>query len=100
MLGAVLVTAVVTEVAAATWPWPCAGRAGRVPFALLTPDDPLPPAAGCRAGPGRRRLFREHPDFARAWAPVLVPARNRPRTLYLTVLPHRRVCGWPTRTPA
>ncbi|GAA3339625.1 MFS transporter [Amorphoplanes nipponensis] len=84
VLGAVLVTAVVTEVAAGYLAMALALVVLAVPFALLTPDDPLPPAGRVPPGPGLRRLFREHPDFARAWGTrFLVQLGNALGTLYL-----------------
>jgi MFS family permease len=85
VLGAVLVTAVVTGVAAGYLVMAAVLIVLAVPFALLTPDDPLPTAAArTRTGTGLRRVFREHPDFAWAWGTrFLVQLGNALGTLYL-----------------
>jgi MFS family permease len=85
VLGTVLVTAVVTGLAAGYLAMALLLVLLAVPFALLTPDDPLPdrtaePAAGLRIG----ELFRAHPDFAWAWGTrFLVQLGNALGTLYL-----------------
>jgi MFS family permease len=85
VLGAVLVTAVVTGVAAGYVAMALVLLLLAVPFALLTPDDPLP-AGPARPRPrtGLWRVFREHPDFAWAWGTrFLVQLGNALGTLYL-----------------
>jgi MFS family permease len=85
VLGAVLVTAVVTGVGPGYLVLALALVVLAVPFALLTPDDPLPdrttrPVAGLGIG----ELFRDHPDFAWAWGTrFLVQLGNALGTLYL-----------------
>ncbi|MFY1617001.1 MFS transporter [Micromonospora sp. WMMD736] len=89
VLGAILVTAVVTGNAAGYLAIAVAILLLSLPFALFTPDDPLPrtnrPALRVRA------LFtsmwispRRHPDFAWAWITrFLVQLGNALGTLYL-----------------
>jgi MFS family permease len=89
VLGAVLVTAVVTGNANGYAAIAVAVLVLSLPFALLTPDDPLPrdhrPATGL--GAVLRRMWvspRRHPDFAWAWATrFLVQLGNALGTLYL-----------------
>lgn len=85
VLGAVLVTAVVTGTTSGYVVMAVVLVLLAVPFALLTPDDPLP--AGDRARPRGKaiwRVFREHPDFAWAWGTrFLVQLGNALGTLYL-----------------
>ncbi|GID98040.1 MFS transporter [Amorphoplanes digitatis] len=85
VLGAVLCTAVVTGVASGYVAMAVVLVALAVPFALLTPDDPLPPEV---KRPTSRtniwRLFRDNPDFAWAWGTrFLVQLGNALGTLYL-----------------
>jgi len=85
VLGAVLVTAVVTGTASGYAVIAVVLVALAVPFAVLTPDDPLPAATTARP-PGKAiwRVFREHPDFAWAWGTrFLVQLGNALGTLYL-----------------
>jgi MFS family permease len=85
VLGAVLVTAVVTDVAGGYLVMALVLLLLAVPFVLLTPDDPLP-AAPARPRPrtGLWRVFREHPDFGWAWGTrFLVQLGNALGTLYL-----------------
>jgi MFS family permease len=87
VLGAVLVTVLVTGTASGYVAMALIVVLLAVPFAVLTPDDPLP------AGPRTRlrlRSFteglspRRHPDFAWAWAGrFLVQLGNALGTLYL-----------------
>lgn len=83
VLGAVLTTAVVTGIAAGYVAMALALAVLAVPFALLTPDDPLPPQV--RAAPMSLRLgLRGNPDFAWAWGTrFLVQLGNALGTLYL-----------------
>lgn len=89
VVGAVLVTAVVTGNAAGYLTVAVAVVVLALPFALLTPDDPLP--AGHRPALRVRTLLasmwvspRRHPDFAWAWATrFLVQIGNALGTLYL-----------------
>ena len=74
VLGAVLVTVVVTGIASDYAAMAVVLVLLAVPFAVLTPDDPLPRALRRRID--RRALLsglwvdpRWHPDFAWAWAP-------------------------------
>ncbi|MER7456358.1 MFS transporter [Micromonospora sp. NPDC126480] len=87
VLGVVLVTAVVTGNAAGYAAVALAVLVLALPFALLTTDDPLPPAHR----PPLRGLFasmwvspRRHPDFGWAWITrFLVQLGNALGTLYL-----------------
>jgi MFS family permease len=81
VLGAVLVTAVVTGTRPGYVVMAVVLIALAVPFALVTPDDPLDgPVAGTRW----RIAFRDHPDFAWAWGTrFLVQLGNALGTLYL-----------------
>jgi MFS family permease len=81
VLGAVLVTAVVTGTRPGYVVMAVVLLALAVPFALVTPDDPLEgPAVGTRW----RIAFRDHPDFAWAWGTrFLVQLGNALGTLYL-----------------
>ncbi|MET8148001.1 MFS transporter [Actinoplanes sp. NPDC049668] len=85
VLGAVLCTAVVTGVASGYVVMALLLVALAVPFALLTPDDPLP--AEVRRPSSRTniwRLFRDNPDFAWAWGTrFLVQLGNALGTLFL-----------------
>jgi MFS family permease len=89
VLGAVLVTAVVTDNAGGYVAMAGALLVLAVPFTVLTPDDPLPRAT---RPPLRWRTLlaglwadlRHHPDFAWAWATrFLVQLGNALGTLYL-----------------
>jgi MFS family permease len=84
VVGAVLVTTLVTGVATGYVAMAVLLVLLSVPFALATPDDPLPPAERR----GRTALwwavFRGHPDFAWAWGTrFLVQLGNAMGTLYL-----------------
>lgn len=87
--GAVLVTAVVTGNAAGYRAVALAVLVLALPFALLTPDDPLPrahrPALRLRALLASMWVSpRRHPDFAWAWfTRFLVQTGNALGTLYL-----------------
>ncbi|MEU7908169.1 MFS transporter [Actinoplanes sp. NPDC049118] len=85
VLGAVLCTAVVTGVASGYVAMALVLVALAVPFALLTPDDPLPvEAKRPRSRTPLWRIFRENPDFAWAWGTrFLVQLGNALGTLYL-----------------
>jgi MFS family permease len=87
VLGAVLVTAVVTGVASGYVLMAVVVVLLAAPFALLTPDDPLPRVG---RGPLRWRSLigglspRRYPDFAWAWGTrFLVQLGNALGTLYL-----------------
>src|SRR3954451_12971302 len=55
-----------------------------VPFALRTPDDPLPEGYRVKRGGSSWSGFRGHPDFAWAWGTrFLVQLGNALGTLYL-----------------
>ncbi|MEV6488092.1 MFS transporter [Actinoplanes sp. NPDC051633] len=82
VLGAVLVTAIFTSVASGYLALAVTLLVLGVPFALLTPDQPL----GSRqvAKPTWRIGLRAHPDFAWAWGTrFLVMLGNALGTLYL-----------------
>lgn len=89
VLGAILVTAVVTGNAAGYLAIAVVLPALALPFALLTRDDPLPRSS--RAALRLRELLagmwispRRHPDFAWAWGTrFLVQIGNALGTLYL-----------------
>jgi MFS family permease len=83
VLGAVLATAVFTGNSAGYVAMAVALAVLAVPFALLTPDDPLP--SPVRIDKTNWRIdFRNHPDFAWAWATrFLVQLGNALGTLYL-----------------
>jgi MFS family permease len=83
VLGAVLATAVFTSNSAGYVAMAVALAVLAVPFALLTPDDPLP--SPVRIEKTNWRIdFRNHPDFAWAWATrFLVQLGNALGTLYL-----------------
>ncbi|WP_422736280.1 MFS transporter [Micromonospora sp. WMMD729] len=89
VLGAVLVTAVVTGNAAGYLAIAVAILLLSLPFALFTPDDPLPrahrPALRVRALLASMWISpRRHPDFAWAWITrFLVQLGNALGTLYL-----------------
>ncbi|WP_067506234.1 MFS transporter [Actinoplanes sp. TFC3] len=85
VLGAVLVTAVVTETASGYLLMAVVLLVLAVPFALSTPDDPLPERAGTRAPTTRVwRIFADNPDYALAWGTrFLVQLGNAMGTLYL-----------------
>jgi MFS family permease len=84
VLGAVLVTAVVTGNSAGYVAMAIALVLLAVPFALLTPDDPLPPTLRVDRPAGSWAVFRGHPDFAWAWGTrFLVQLGNALGTLYL-----------------
>ncbi|MBO4210557.1 MFS transporter [Micromonospora echinofusca] len=98
VVGAVLVTTLVTGTAAGYLVVAAAVLLLALPFTLLTPDDPLPAGHGTdapagRTGPGRRLSAlvtsmwvspRRHPDFAWAWITrFLVQMGNALGTLYL-----------------
>jgi MFS family permease len=87
VLGAVLVTVLITGITSGYVAMAIAVLLLAVPFAVLTPDDPLPVAGRTRL---RLRSFvegispRRHPDFAWAWAGrFLVQLGNALGTLYL-----------------
>jgi MFS family permease len=83
VLGAVLVTAVVTGTRSGYLVMATVLVVLAVPFALVTPDDPLVDA-GPRAKTSWRIDFRNHPDFAWAWGTrFLVQLGNALGTLYL-----------------
>jgi MFS family permease len=81
----VLVTAVVTGVAAGYLAMAVVLLGLALPFVLLTPDDPLPAEPVRPRGRLRIwRVFRDHPDFAWAWGTrFLVQLGNALGTLYL-----------------
>jgi MFS family permease len=83
VLGAVLATAIFTGNKAGYLAMAVALAVLAVPFALLTPDDPLPdPAPAVKTT--WRIDFKSHPDFAWAWATrFLVQLGNAMGTLYL-----------------
>jgi MFS family permease len=84
VLGAVLVTAVVTDNSAGYVVMAVGLAVLAVPFALLTPDDPLPPSFRSVRTPGSWAVFRGQPDFAWAWGTrFLVQLGNALGTLYL-----------------
>ena len=84
VLGAVLVTAVVTGNSAGYVVMAVALVLLAVPFALLTPDDPLPAAYRVARTAGWWTVLRGHPDFAWAWGTrFLVQLGNALGTLYL-----------------
>jgi MFS family permease len=83
VLGAVLATAVFTGNSAGYIAMAVALAVLAVPFALLTPDDPLPPSVRIEKTDWRIDVKR-HPDFAWAWATrFLVQLGNALGTLYL-----------------
>jgi MFS family permease len=83
VLGAVLATAVFTGNSAGYVAMAVALAILAVPFALLTPDDPLPPSV--RIDKTNWRIdIKSHPDFAWAFATrFLVQLGNALGTLYL-----------------
>jgi MFS family permease len=82
VLGAVLVTTVVTGVRSGYLVMALVLVLLAVPFALLTPDDPLATGPAVRAS--WRIGLRAHPDFAWAWGTrFLVQLGNAMGTLYL-----------------
>jgi MFS family permease len=82
VVGAVLVTAVVTTTGPGYLLITVALLALAVPFALRTPDEPLGP--GPAAKPAWRLDLRGNPDFAWAWGTrFLVQLGNALGTLYL-----------------
>jgi MFS family permease len=82
VLGAVLVTAVITGVRPGYWVMAVGLVLLAVPFAVLTPDDPLAPGSTSR--PSWRIGLRDNPDFAWAWGTrFLVQLGNAMGTLYL-----------------
>lgn len=85
VLGAVLCTAVVTGVASGYVAMALVLIVLAVPFALLTPDDPLPvEEKRPRSQTSIWRVFRDNPDFAWAWGTrFLVQLGNALGTLYL-----------------
>lgn len=83
VVGAVLTTAIVTGTATGYAVLALALALLAVPFALLTPDDPLPRAVAVPRITWRIRL-RDNPDFAWAWGTrFLVQLGNALGTLYL-----------------
>jgi MFS family permease len=83
VLGAVLATAVFTGNSAGYVAMAVALAVLAVPFALLTPDDPLPPSVRIDKTDWRIDV-KSHPDFAWAWATrFLVQLGNALGTLYL-----------------
>ena len=93
VLGAVLTTTVVTGTASGYTAMAIALLVLAVPFALLTPDDPLPATIRTeRAAGSWWRMLRDHPDFAWAWGTrFLVQLGNALGTLYLLYLLTDRV---------
>jgi len=84
VLGAVLVTAVVTDNSGGYVVMAVGLAVLAVPFALLTPDDPLPASYQPVRTPGSWAVFRGQPDFAWAWGTrFLVQLGNALGTLYL-----------------
>jgi MFS family permease len=85
VLGAVLTTAVVTGNSAGYVAMAIALLLLAVPFALITPDDPLPvPVRVERPAGNSWVVLRHHPDFAWAWGTrFLVQLGNALGTLYL-----------------
>ncbi|MFI5491820.1 MFS transporter [Actinoplanes sp. NPDC051859] len=85
VLGAVLVTAVVTGTLSGYVAMAVGLIVLAVPFALLTPDDPLPATTTARPpGESILRVLRRHPDFVWAWGTrFLVQLGNALGTLYL-----------------
>jgi MFS family permease len=85
VLGAVLTTAVVTGNSAGYVAMAIGLLLLAVPFALVTPDDPLPVSVRVERPAGSSWLvFRHHPDFAWAWGTrFLVQLGNALGTLYL-----------------
>jgi MFS family permease len=89
VVGAVLVTAVVTGNASGYVAIAIAVLVLALPFAFLTPDDPLPRShrVAVRLGEVARGMWispRKHPDFAWAWGTrFLVQMGNALGTLYL-----------------
>jgi MFS family permease len=82
VLGAVLVTVVFTSVTGGYLAMAVALLVLAIPFALLTPDDPL--GSGQVAKATWRIGLRDHPDFAWAWGTrFLVLLGNALGTLYL-----------------
>lgn len=82
VLGAVLVTAVITGVRPGYWVMALGLVLLAVPFAVLTPDDPLAPGPAPRTS--WRIGLRDNPDFAWAWGTrFLVQLGNAMGTLYL-----------------
>ena len=82
VLGAVLVTAVITGVRPGYWLMALGLVLLAVPFAVLTPDDPL--ATGPAPRTSWRIGLRDNPDFAWAWGTrFLVQLGNAMGTLYL-----------------
>ena len=82
VLGAVLVTVVFTSVTGGYLAMAVALLVLAIPFALLTPDDPLGPGQVAKAT--WRIGLRDHPDFAWAWGTrFLVLLGNALGTLYL-----------------
>ena len=83
VLGAVLATAVFTGNSAGYIAMAAALAILAVPFALLTPDDPLPPSVRIDKTSWRIDI-KSHPDFAWAFATrFLVQLGNALGTLYL-----------------
>jgi MFS family permease len=83
VLGAALTTAVVTGIAAGYVAMALVLAVLAVPFALLTPDDPLPPSAPLPRTRWRIDV-RGNPDFLWAWGTrFLVQLGNALGTLYL-----------------
>ncbi|AGL15281.1 MFS transporter [Actinoplanes sp. N902-109] len=85
VLGAVLVTAVVTATFSGYVLIAVVLCALAVPFVVLTPDDPLPATAGTRAPSTKLwRIFAENPDYAWAWGTrFLIQLGNALGTLYM-----------------
>jgi MFS family permease len=82
VLGAVLVTVVFTSVTGGYLAMAVALLVLAIPFALLTPDEPLGPGQAAKAT--WRIGLRDHPDFAWAWGTrFLVLLGNALGTLYL-----------------
>jgi len=82
VLGAVLVTAVITGVRPGYWVMALGLVLLAVPFAVLTPDDPLAPGPAPRTS--WRIGLRDNPDFGWAWGTrFLVQLGNAMGTLYL-----------------
>jgi MFS family permease len=92
VLGAILVTAVVTDNSAGYVVMAIGLAVLAVPFALLTPDDPLPASYRPDRTGNQWAVFRGQPDFAWAWGTrFLVQLGNAMGTLYLLYFLQDRV---------
>lgn len=85
VLGAVLVTAVFTDISTGYAAMAVALLLLAVPFVAATPDDPLPATTGPRApSTSLWRIFRDNPDYSWAWGTrFLVQLGNAMGTLYM-----------------